>query len=63
MDNSPTKPQLITTRRTVLIAGAACEMHPSALLKGIELRATAVSLAEATDRARGQGVTQLPAVK
>ena len=50
-------------QETVLIAGAACEMHPSALLKGIELRATAVSLAEATDRARGQGVTQLPAVK
>ncbi len=47
---------------TLLIAGAACEMHPSALLKGIELRATAEALAEATDRARRRGVSQLPAV-
>ena len=49
-------------KETVLIAGAACEMHPSALLKGIELRATADALAEATERARRRGVTELPAV-
>jgi 2-hydroxychromene-2-carboxylate isomerase len=47
---------------TVVLAGAACEMHPSALLKGIELRSTADALAAATDRARRDGVAALPAV-
>lgn len=47
---------------TVLIAGAACEMHPSALLKGIRLRSTAEALTDATERARAHGVTALPAV-
>jgi 2-hydroxychromene-2-carboxylate isomerase len=47
---------------TVLIAGAACEMHPQALLKGIALRSTAQALAAATERARGHAVTRLPAV-
>jgi len=46
----------------VLIAGAACEMHPAALLKGIALRSTAQALAEAAERARRDGVTELPAV-
>ena len=47
---------------TVLIAAAACEMHPTAVLKGIELRSTAEALAEATERARLDGVSALPAV-
>jgi 2-hydroxychromene-2-carboxylate isomerase len=47
---------------TVLIAGAACEMHPSALLKGIGLRSTEEALADATERARRDGVRTLPAV-
>lgn len=47
---------------TVLIAGAACEMHPAALLKGIELRSTSRSLADATERARRDGVRSVPAV-
>jgi 2-hydroxychromene-2-carboxylate isomerase len=47
---------------TVLIAGAACEMHPSALLKGIGLRSTEEALADATERARRDGVRVLPAV-
>jgi 2-hydroxychromene-2-carboxylate isomerase len=47
---------------TVLLAGAACEMHPTALLKGIELRSTADALTEATERARRDGVAALPAV-
>src|SRR2546421_10520746 len=46
---------------TVLIAGAACEMHPAALLKGIALRSTAQALAEAAARARRCGGTELPA--
>lgn len=47
---------------TLLLAGAACEMHPSALLKGIELRSTAEALAAAIERARRQGVAELPAL-
>jgi 2-hydroxychromene-2-carboxylate isomerase len=47
---------------TLLIAGAACEMHPSALLKGIELRSTARALADAGARAVSHGVSELPAV-
>jgi 2-hydroxychromene-2-carboxylate isomerase len=49
-------------RDTVLIAAAACEMHPSAVLKGIELRATRQALADALERARAAGVSSLPAI-
>jgi len=48
--------------KTLLIAGAACEMHPSALLKGMQLRSTREALTEAGERARRDGVTELPAV-
>jgi predicted DsbA family dithiol-disulfide isomerase len=48
---------------TILIAGAACEMHPTALRKGIELRSTQRALANATRRARTAGVTALPAIQ
>jgi 2-hydroxychromene-2-carboxylate isomerase len=48
---------------TVLIAGAACEMHPTALRKGIELRSTRQALARATRRAHDAGVTALPAIQ
>ena len=48
---------------TVLIAGAACEMHPTALMKGIGLRSTADALANANLRARAAGVTTLPAIQ
>ena len=47
---------------TVLIAAAACEMHPSAVLKGIGLRSVTTGLQQATARARAAGVTQLPAI-
>lgn len=45
---------------TVLIAAAACEMHPTAVLKGVTLRATAAALAAANQRARTVGVIALP---
>jgi 2-hydroxychromene-2-carboxylate isomerase len=45
---------------TVLIAAAACEMHPTAVLKGVTLRATATALAAANQRARDAGVVALP---
>ena len=47
---------------TIVIAGAACEMHPAALLKGVSLRSTAQSLADAAERARRDGVAALPAM-
>jgi 2-hydroxychromene-2-carboxylate isomerase len=49
-------------RDTVLIAAAACEMHPTAVLKGMELRATSTALELAADRAGAAGVTALPAI-
>jgi 2-hydroxychromene-2-carboxylate isomerase len=47
---------------TVLIAAAACEMHPTAMLKGIRLRSVSTALATANARARAVGVTELPAI-
>jgi 2-hydroxychromene-2-carboxylate isomerase len=46
----------------VLIAGAACEMHPRALLKAVETRVVKDALREATDRAGDLGVEGVPAV-
>jgi 2-hydroxychromene-2-carboxylate isomerase len=48
---------------TVLIAAAACEMHPTAVLRGIELRTTASALERAGARARAAGVRSLPAIQ
>jgi 2-hydroxychromene-2-carboxylate isomerase len=48
---------------TVLIAGAACEMHPVALNKGIELRSTVQALQTAGERAIAAGVTALPSIQ
>ena len=46
----------------VLIAAAACEMHPAAVLRGAELRSTAQRLAATTAEAARAGVTEVPAV-
>jgi 2-hydroxychromene-2-carboxylate isomerase len=48
---------------TVLIAAAACEMHPTAVLKGVSLRSVSASLARAGERARQAGVSALPAIQ
>ena len=48
---------------TLLIAAAACEMHPTAVLKGIELRSVAQALAEAGTRAAEAGADRLPAIQ
>lgn len=53
----------LSERDTVLIAAAACELHPTALLKGVELRSVAEGLEQATARARTAGVRSLPAVQ
>ncbi len=48
---------------TVLIAAAAAEMHPAALLKGMALRSVRDAQARANARARAAGVTALPAIQ
>ncbi len=52
----------IGSEDTVLLAAAASEMHPAAVLKGITLRSTIDALAEAHARARAAGVRRLPAI-
>jgi 2-hydroxychromene-2-carboxylate isomerase len=47
---------------TSMIAGAACEIHPKAILKAIRQRSVIDALDAATDRAYAAGVTVLPAV-
>jgi 2-hydroxychromene-2-carboxylate isomerase len=46
----------------VLIAAAACEMHPAAVLRGADLRSTAERLAATSAEAARAGVTVVPAV-
>jgi 2-hydroxychromene-2-carboxylate isomerase len=47
---------------TVLIAAAACEMHPQAVLRGAKLRSVREQLAEATKKAARAGVSDVPSV-
>ncbi len=53
----------LSDRDTILIAGAACEIHPSALVRGMATRSVAEALAHATSRARHAGVARLPAIR
>ncbi|HTA35771.1 MAG TPA: DsbA family protein, partial [Solirubrobacteraceae bacterium] len=46
----------------VLIAAAACEMHPSAVVRGSELRSVASQLSDATHAAAQSGVEDVPAI-
>jgi 2-hydroxychromene-2-carboxylate isomerase len=46
----------------VLIAAAACEMHPAAVLRGAELSSVSTRLADTTAAAAHAGVTDVPAV-
>jgi 2-hydroxychromene-2-carboxylate isomerase len=46
----------------VLIAAAACEMHPTAVLRGAQLRSVGEQLEQNTAAAAGMGVTEVPAV-
>lgn len=52
----------ISEETTVLLAAAACEMHPVAVLKGAQLRSTAATLRRCGERARAAGVSALPAI-
>jgi 2-hydroxychromene-2-carboxylate isomerase len=46
----------------VLIAAAACELHPNALLKAVATESVKNALREATDRAAELGVTGVPSL-
>jgi 2-hydroxychromene-2-carboxylate isomerase len=46
----------------VLIAAAACELHPNAVLKAIELQSTKDRLKEATQEAYERGVRGVPTI-
>jgi 2-hydroxychromene-2-carboxylate isomerase len=52
----------LSVRDSVLIAAAACEMHPAAVVKGAELASTRRALGEASERARADGVESVPAI-
>jgi 2-hydroxychromene-2-carboxylate isomerase len=52
----------LSSADTVLIAGAACEMHPAALLKALERPALARALEAAGAAAQARGVERLPAI-
>jgi 2-hydroxychromene-2-carboxylate isomerase len=49
-------------RDSVLIAAAACELHPAAVVKGAELASTRRRLEEATAAAIAAGVREVPAI-
>jgi 2-hydroxychromene-2-carboxylate isomerase len=46
----------------VLIAAAACELHPKAVLKGVETNSVKEKLRAATDEAMARGVEGIPTV-
>jgi 2-hydroxychromene-2-carboxylate isomerase len=52
----------ISIEDNVLVAAAACELHPKALLKATETRAVQEGLREATERAFELGVPGIPSV-
>jgi len=50
-------------RDSVMLAAAACEMHPAAVVKGAALRSTRRRLDEATAAAAAGGVLEVPALR
>ena len=52
----------LSQRDNVLLAAAACELHPAAVIKGAELRGTGERLEAAVEQARAAGVREVPAV-
>jgi 2-hydroxychromene-2-carboxylate isomerase len=52
----------LSVQENVLIAASACEMHPVAILKAVELRSIGERLTAATALARERGVRDAPAV-
>jgi 2-hydroxychromene-2-carboxylate isomerase len=52
----------LSVQDNVLLAAAACEMHPHAVIKGVELGTTVRALEEAQARAAADGVDSVPAI-
>jgi 2-hydroxychromene-2-carboxylate isomerase len=52
----------LSVHDNVLIAAAACEMHPAAVVKGAELASTRRALDDANARALADGVDLVPAI-
>ena len=52
----------VTEADNVLIAAAACELHPNALLKAVETEGVKNALREATERAAELGVSGVPSL-
>ncbi|WP_051323705.1 DsbA family protein [Candidatus Solirubrobacter pratensis] len=52
----------LSVQANVLIAAAACEMHPAAVVKGAALASTARALEENNARAAADGVDAVPAI-
>jgi 2-hydroxychromene-2-carboxylate isomerase len=52
----------LSVRSNVLIAAAACEMHPAAVEKGAALASTARALEANNERARADGIDDVPAI-
>jgi 2-hydroxychromene-2-carboxylate isomerase len=52
----------LTDPDNVLVAAAACELHPNALTKAVETRAVKDALREATEGAAALGVRGVPAL-
>lgn len=50
-------------RDYVLLAGAACEMHPTAVIKSVGLRSVRERLEAATQGAAAAGVLDVPAIR
>ncbi len=55
--------QDLSQRDFILIAAAACEMHPRAVIQSLERKAVRGALAEATSAAIASGVRTVPAVQ
>jgi predicted DsbA family dithiol-disulfide isomerase len=53
----------LSTSDGVIVAAAACEMHPRAVLQALEMRTTAEQLDAATAAATEAGVTRVPAIR
>jgi 2-hydroxychromene-2-carboxylate isomerase len=53
----------LSDREWVLIAAAACEMHPAAVIKGAGLGSIAARLDDATAAAAAAGVLDVPAIR
>ncbi len=53
----------LTEVDNVLLAAAACELHPRAVLKGIEMRSVKDGLRAATEDALAHGVTGVPTIR